>query len=102
MIDIEEPVQKTSSRSSNVFRVYLSELQAGQFRQALAGAKELTEVSGIFCTLRNTLDLENGRLALELQVARLDRCATRKIQAILAKTFEPDHEALVAKKDDSK
>lgn len=67
-----------------VFRVFLSELQSAQFQTVLAEAQDRTGVSGIFCTVRRTFDLDNNRIGLELQVGWLSKDATRKIQRILA------------------
>jgi hypothetical protein len=75
-------------KRSGVFRIFLSDLQSAQFQQALDEAKELTGVCGIFCTVSRRFNLENGRLGLELQVAKLDPASTRKIQAILTKASD--------------
>ncbi|MGA8655942.1 MAG: hypothetical protein WB586_07305 [Chthoniobacterales bacterium] len=79
---------------SRVFTIFLSGREAAQFQEALNEAKELTNVSGVFATLRRCFDLESGRLGLELQVARLDKASTRKIQTILAASAIQDSDPL--------
>lgn len=67
-----------------VFRIFLSPLQSAQFEQVLAQACQESGVSGIFATVRPAFDFDSARVALELQVAKLDRITARKIQATLA------------------
>ena len=57
--------------------------QARPFSKLLENARDNTGVSGILCTVNQALDLNDGRLLLELQAARLDRKATLKIQELI-------------------
>lgn len=77
----------------HVFKIFLSELQSQQFELPLAEARERTGINGVFATLRNAFDLERGCMALELQVGRLSKRATKRIQRILAEE-QAEHQRL--------
>ncbi len=75
---------------SKIFRVFLSELQTQRFKSVLAEAHVRTGISGVFATVRETFDLEGGRLGLELQIGRLSKPKTREIQRILSEDRQQD------------
>jgi hypothetical protein len=58
-------------------------LYPGQARPFSRLLEDLGGISGILCTDNQALDLNDGRLLLELQAARLDRKATLKIQELI-------------------
>jgi hypothetical protein len=77
---------ETPEEPPSVVKLVLYPSQARPFARLLEDTKDKTGISGILCTVNQTLDLNDGRLLLELQAARLDRKATLKIQELIRLT----------------
>ena len=77
----ESPPQEKDPR---VVRLTLYPSQAKQFQPLLEDAFNRTGIHGVLCTVNRTQDLSERHLFLELQAARLDGAATRKIQQLIS------------------
>jgi hypothetical protein len=65
---------------SGVIKIALYPSQARPFETLLPDARNRTGITGVLCTVNKVLDLNDGRLLLELQAARLDRQTTLKVR----------------------
>jgi hypothetical protein len=72
----ESPPQEEQEESIAKIALYPSQVRP--FSRLLSDARDRTGVAGILCTVNQTLDLNDGRLLVELQAARLDGATTRK------------------------
>jgi hypothetical protein len=80
--------ESSPQEESTIVKIVLYPSQARPFSRLLPDARDRTGISGILCSLNQALDLNDGRLFLELQAARLDRRATLKIQELLRNAQE--------------
>ena len=89
--DLQLPIKENSSsqEESTVVKLVLYPSQARPFSRLLTDARDRTGIAGILCTVNQALDLNDGRLLLELQAARLDGSSTRKIQQLISDRQEP-------------
>jgi hypothetical protein len=60
--------------------------QAKQFEPLLEDAFNRTGIHGVLCTINRTQDLSEGHIFLEMQAARLNASATRRVQQIIAES----------------
>ena len=74
-----------SEEEPEIVRLTLYPSQAKQFRPLLEAARNRAGgINGVLCTINQCQDLNAGHLFLELQAARLNKEATRKIQQLIA------------------
>jgi hypothetical protein len=69
--------------SQTVVKILLYPSQTRGILALIGAARDETSIRGLLCTLNQILDLHDGRLLMELQVARLDRKTTLKIQELI-------------------
>jgi hypothetical protein len=89
MIAVQQESVKESSplkEESRIVRLTLYPSQAKQFHPLLEDALNRTGIHGVLCTINRSRDLNGGHLLLELQAARLDPLATRKIQQLISES----------------
>jgi hypothetical protein len=88
----QQLLEESSSQEeeeSTVVKIVLYPSQTRAFSRLLSDARDRTGIAGILCTVNQALDLNDGRLLLELQAARLDGSSTRKIQQLISDRQEP-------------
>jgi hypothetical protein len=73
----------TDQTEPRIHRILLSEAQSRSLWPILHLSKQETGVSGLLCSINQHWNRANGGLVLELQIARLNREVTRKIQELL-------------------
>jgi hypothetical protein len=76
-----------SEKDPTIVRLTLYPSQAKQLQPLLEDAFNRTGIHGVLCTVNRTQDLDEGHLFLELQAARLDGAATRKIQQLISESL---------------
>jgi hypothetical protein len=76
-----------SKEDPTIVRLTLYPSQTKQFQSLLEDALNRTGIHGVLCTVNRTQDLNDGHLFLELQAARLDGAATRKIQQLISNSL---------------
>jgi hypothetical protein len=89
MIPVQQQLLEDNSpqeEETPVVRIALYPLQAKAFTKLLSDARDRTGIAGILCTVNQALDLNDGRLLLELQAARLGSAVTRRIQQLIAES----------------
>jgi hypothetical protein len=92
----QQPLEDNSPQEeeSRIVRLTLYPSQAKQFQPLLADAFNSTGgIHGVLCTINRCQDLNAGHLFLELQAARLNGAATRKIQQLIAESRKESSDA---------
>jgi hypothetical protein len=82
----QQPLEENSpqEKEARIVRLTLYPSQAKQFQPLLEDALRRTGgIHGVLCTINQCQDLNAGHVFLELQAARLDGAATRKIQQLI-------------------